>query len=346
MSNHFDPTNHNRQSKGAAGGHGGEFTEKRNSAPTATLTDELLADAPARPNAASVLTAEAIHEAHRTLSRTTSAIGRSYSLHSSYAEDMAQDAWVEILEHNERHGGVAERITQKALLNHIARTRATRYGGDVRFGLRTEDFAGRRKFREAELAFAAEHGRPMRPSEVEKLAEDVRLSFRAGNRPSIGFHKTRTQLSLDATYGDGDVETSIASTLVAEDDEIAFDETEDAAARALHAFENQHATKDDIRKELWPIVSIRVAGAPQVHRGSLDPSIAKAHKQSVTKAGGAHSIALRWLDGESTTEEDEALFAPFGDIDATERQKAVDVLTDNPRFADRLWASGLAAAQR
>lgn len=335
MTTHLDQHGHAHKPAGTS--QGGQFAAKHNSAPTSAL------EAPKR---SSELTAEAIRDAQDVLTRTARAVTRSYrGVDASTAEDVVQDSWVHLLDRDTRLEDIAQRVGEPKFLNLTARTLATRYGHDARFGLRSEDFKARRQLRAAQDEFYLKHGRNMKPSEIEAEANRIRESFKAGARPKPDFYVQTSQLSLDVTHGEGSAETSLGDTLV-HADQPGFDDQEDAAALALHDLENKNRTKDDVRKDMWRIMSTRFDGAPQPVRESLDKKAVAAHRKVVRDAGGAGALSLRWLDGEATAAESAALFAPFGELDARQQYAVFEVLDENPSMADNLWNAGMAAAAR
>lgn len=342
MSTHTDALGHARHTAGTVGGKGGQFATKTNDAPLGSLED-LAVDAPKR---SSELTTEAIRQSQQIMERTAVQMTRSFRIDQSNADDIVQDAWVLLLERDQRRGDIADRTSERAFLNLTTRNRANHYGNDRRFGLRSEEFAARRQLRALADTFHADNGRRMTPNEYAAAAAEVRMSFPAGARPKDDFYREISQLSLNVTISDTG-ETTLGDTLIGDVNERdSWDEQEDAAALALHTFENKQATKADVTKDMWRILSLRIDGAPQPVAESVDPTAVKAYRRTVKAFGGAHKLGLAWLDGESTPEQDAALFAPFGDLDNKQRQAVVDVLDSSPQFADRIWQSGLAAASR
>lgn len=342
MSTHTDQLGNARHTAGSTGGIGGQFAAKNHSAPTDTLSD-LVVETPKRSSA---LTTEAIRESQQIMERTASQIVRSYRISSDTVDDIVQDSWVHLLERDGRHGDFDERATERKFLNLTARTLATRYGNDARFGLRSEDFAARRQLRAEQAQFSAANGRKMSPLETEALAGKIRMEFPAGARPKPDFFREISQISLDVPVSSVNGNATTLGDTIEQDDALAFDDLEDEAAIALHAVENRIATKDDVRKDMWRIMSLRFDGAPQTVSGSLDARAVTNYRRLVNKSGGVHKVALNWLDGMASSEQEAALFAPFGDIDSRQRQLVVDVLDANPQFADRIWQSGLAAASQ
>lgn len=343
MNTHIDPHGHARHSAGTTGGRGGQFATKVNDAPTGSLLDEPPALAPKR---SSELTAEAIRESQQILSRTAAQITRSFRIDPTNAQDIVQDSWVHLLERDGRHGDIAARASERAFLNLTARKYGNDYGNDARFGLRSEDFRARRELRARADVFREQQGRKMTPDEYAAAADEIRMSFKAGQRPKPDFYKEISQLSLDVTISD-DGATTLGDTLESTGSD-GFDDQEDAAAIALHNLESKGQSKESIRDDIWRIMSLRAGDAPQPVAGSLTEDDVVAHRRCINRAGGAHKVALDWLDGTlpDSSPEVAALFAPFGDIDNKHRVSVVDVLDATPKYADRLWASGLASAAR
>lgn len=343
MNTHIDSLGHARHSAGTTGGRGGQFATKTNDAPASSLSDEPTTLAPKR---SSELTAEAIRESQQILTRTAAQITSSFRIDPTNAQDIVQDAWVHLLERDSRHGDIAERASERAFLNLTARKFGNNYGNDARFGLRSEDFRARRELRARADKFREEQGRKMTPDEYAAAADEVRMSYKPGQRPKPDFYKEISQLSLDVTISD-DGSTTLGDTL-SEAEAVDYDEQEHAAAVALHGLENNGQSKESIRDDIWRIMSLRTEDAPQPVAGSLTEPQVATYRRIVTRAGGAHKVALDWLDGalDADSPEAVALFAPFGALDRSQCARVVDVLDATPKYADRLWASGLASAAR
>lgn len=352
MSTLTDPTGNIRHAAGTSASRGGQFAAKHNAAPTGALLDDTSAPTSPQPTRAAILTAEAIRASQEALTRVATSVTQSYRIDATNAEDIVQDSWVHLLERDERRGDIADRVGEKSFLGLVARKYAANYGNDHRFGLRSEDFSGRRTLRAKTAEIEATTGRKMTKTEYEALADEIRESFPAGRRPRVGYHVELSQLSLDVPVSSTDPGSATLGDTLADEGGIGFhgngfDQQEDAAALALHNLENQRAAKDDIRRDMWRILSTRIDGAPQPVRGSLDATAANRAKRTVAAAGGALELATKWSYAETTPEQEEALFAPFGpDLDNAGRQGVFNVLESNPTYADRIWISGISAATR
>lgn len=333
MTTHLDQ--HGHAHKPAGSPDGGQFTTRRNDAPTSTL------GALDAPKLSSELTAEAIRGAQDVLTRTARAITRSFRIDETNAEDIVQDSWVHLMERDTRKSDIAARMSEKAFLGLTARKYGNNYGNDARFGLRSEDFRARREIRAREDAFYEANGRKFTPTERETIADEIRMSFPAGGRPRPDFYKEISQLSLDVPLSKS---VTYADTLIHED-RAGFDAQEDAAALALHTFENKQATKNDILKDMWRIMTTRHEGTPQPVPNTVSKRSARTARTVMKSSGGVHTVSLLWLDGESTQAQTDALFAPFGkNLTAMQQQQVFNILDDNPTMADNLWAASLTAA--
>ena len=313
---------------------GGQFATRDNTEPREALTA-------GRPHASRV-TVEAIRASQRTLERTARSITSSYRIDPENADDIVQDSWVHLLERAERHDDLADRLDEKAFLGLVARKYGNDYGNDARFGLRHEDFRARRMLR-ARLADLEAEGTHLNKTQIEQLAGQIRMSFPPGRRPKPDYYVEFSQLSLDAPVGGVDGEDTLGSILVAETEDEG-DETEQAAARALHYLEVGDKSVADTRKQMWGILTSRNPGTPQPVIGCITRRAANRARDIVTQGGGVHALAMKWLDGHASKDEDAALFAPFGQLDASGRNKVVDAIDEFDSRAELTWRSALSAA--
>lgn len=309
----------------------GRYTHKQNSAPAASLT------------------AEQIRSAYAALRPTAQRLVESYRYDSSTVDDIVQDVILHVLERHERKGDGAEQVSQKTLLNMYARKFTADRGHDKQFGLRSEDMRGRRELNERVAQFETAHGRKPKPSEFKEMAHEVRMSFPAGRRPKPHFYEKNVQVSLDAPVRGADGDSTLGDMIADPADPYDF-AAPDAQAReadyALHELEQRAVTRKELSRNVWAILSQR-NGAPQVVPGATSQTEAKAARKTIRSAGGAGALARSWMDGETTPEQDKALFAPFGGeaLDMHARERTCRVL-DEYGQADRIWEESLAAASR
>lgn len=310
----------------------GQFTAKNNSAPTGL-------DDPSR---------EDVARAHATIEQVAKAVSRKYRFDQQVTQDIIQDSWLDLLKRRKPLGELLQ-DSNKNQLKLITRTVASWHSVGAQHGLRHEDFQARRDLRDEEALFEDAHGRRMTKSERENAAEQIRMSRPAGRRPKPDFYIQRSTMSidapLDANDGDGRV---FADTL--ESPEPGPADEDSSAAYALWDYENSDkAVRSKIREDVWRLATESV-GAPQPRPGAItDRKHADTARKVIRDAdGGAAGAAGRWLDGEGTEDEAEALFAPFaGQVESMhDRDKVAQAVLRHPAYAQKLWESAMATASR
>lgn len=276
------------------------------------------------------------------LGKTSGAIAREWRIDPTNAEDIAQDTIKKMLESQR---DIDDQLAQKdSYFKQAARNRATKFSAAYQNGRRSEDIAAARQLAAAEAEFEAANGRRMNKRERDEEAHRVLMSFKPGQRPKDDFHRSRSTLSLDAPVN-ADGSTTLGDLIEVPEGEPRHDAVDDFAARIGHEIDNGMTTKANARRQSWRLVSIR-DGAPQVQEGVLTTGQARKFKQTVANApGGVLGLLDRWESGEATTDEERALFAPFGDdIDMRGYEKVASTLRRHPALADRLHAEAVAVA--
>ena len=200
---------------------------------------------------------------------------------------------------------------------------------------------GRRIFNEKAEQLMQELGRHLTPRERAELADRVRLSFPAGNRPIAGFEQKNVAISLDMTVGE-DGGTTLGDLIAAEETGSGYATATSKAAAANDALEEGGSYKAaDARKNIWNILA---DGGPQVAVKTISDD--REHRALVEKFGGAAAVARAWQEGE-TAEDDAvnvALFAPFGNLDERAKDQVTGILLRNTGYADKVWDSAMSAA--
>lgn len=113
-------------------------------------------------------------------------------------------------------------------------------------------------------------------------------------------------------------------------------------ADALLAISDDDAA-NPARAEMWNILADN-AGAPQAVEASMSAAACTKARAFVTADGGAAVVARQWDETGEDTPASNALFAPFGDLDGTGRERVVDLLLSNPNYADDMWGSAMTKA--
>lgn len=217
-----------------------------------------------------------------------------------------------------------------------------------------------------EQAFRNAHRRAPSREEYDTIAEEVRLSFPAGQRPHIGFQRqNHAQVSLDSPLsGDGD--TTLADTLEAPTPNLGdtgliggglgerLDSYEQAIAdwgitpikergarpkREEYGFANSN---------VWgQLAAASSAELPLPAAGTLTSTAQATLRRTIRSTpGGVPKLARDYLNGDASEAEAAPLFAPFGNLEPAARDRVAVLFTDHPEVADRLWGSAVREAGR
>ncbi|WP_143015792.1 hypothetical protein [Microbacterium sp. 77mftsu3.1] len=251
-------------------------------------------------------------------------------------DDIVGDTIVDILAQQKRG---TKHINDGAFKQFTTRAVSSRY---IDKDAHHTTLKGRRIFNERSEELMQELGRPLNPVERKALADEIRLSFAPGNRPSVGFETKNVPISLDLPVGEiGD--TTLGDLLAADESGSSYATATSKAAAANDALEEGGSFKAaDARKNIWNILAD--GNAPVVAIGSLSDD--RAHRAAVEEFGGPAAVALAWQNAE-TAEDDpvnDALFAPFGNLSDKDREDVTSLLLRNPDYAAKVWDSAMTAA--
>lgn len=251
-------------------------------------------------------------------------------------DDIVGDTILDIIGQQKRG---TTHVTDEAFQQYSTRAVSSRYMDP---NVHHTALKARRKFNEMTEEFLQANGRTMTSQERTQLADDIRLSFPAGRRPSIGYETKQTFASLDMQLGE-DGSTTLGDLIAAEEGGSGYATATSKAAAANDALEDEESSfkAADARKNIWNLLAEE---GPKVAVKSLDDD--RVHRSLVENFGGAAAVARAWQEGE-TAEEDpvnDALFAPFGTLGEKEREQVTDVLVRNTAFAEKIWDSAMTAA--
>lgn len=181
-------------------------------------------------------------------------------------------------------------------------------------------------------------GRGLKGSELDDLAEEVRLRIPSKNRPAPGYHrKFHTQPFEHGTEFDVSVDAPEAGAR--------HDPFEPGSA-GDRAFQLKQAgtKKDDMeaRRQAFVAVAER-AGAPQPIPAMLTQERAIVLRKSLADSGGVMSQVDAFRDVGEAAE----LFAPFGpDLSPKERSAIADMFEEHPNYANDLWSAAVQIATK
>lgn len=244
------------------------------------------------------------------------------------AEDAAMESIVTYLSAAASRGGHS--TNPRGYVHAGARSHAARLAD----GRTPRETAATAKWRRAVTARQGDLSRSLTVAEEDQIAEEVRLSLDAKNRPRAGYHRFVRDGSLDQhteVFGDH----GLPST--AQPSEPDFDEGS-LGDRILSGGDSAR-TK---RALLYPAMA-QYREAPMPASETIDAKSATALRKRMAESGGALKAAKAWELGDS---DGELLFAPFGDLDARRQQEVADMMTGHPAYANDLWGSALTIATK
>lgn len=217
-----------------------------------------------------------------------------------------------------------------------------------------------------------EHRTPTR-REVDRLADEIRMSFPPGRRPDEDFH-TGHRFHRDSFEAVDDTGRSMRDTFAGSEShdgstyldptaDIALDEQasrqpfdEAVEPRAMQSaellwhIEHREAsahdiTARDVKSSVYNVLA-QTTRLPLAKADSLPhrPALA-AQKTVLSHEDGATGVAEDYLAGKRT-EQTSALFAPFGQIDDERREALASFLSRSGAYGNDLWQSAVRTADR
>lgn len=282
---------------------------------------------------------------------------RNYSSQWVDHDDISQDAIIRVLDQAQRNGyinvskekkdGGRAGVISQAVVHSIVRVNHQ--------GEHHTSVSGRKVLKQRRQEKEAALGRSLTPSEVEELAEYVRMhEFPAGRRPTKGYHVHSVE-SLSTEERDEDGRLTNYGALTVEDqypsemdesDSTAIGQLADRVAAGKNSSKEEREAEGGVsvaegRKLLWGTYRQQNPDIPELRPLSVKER--NAAKRTVEEHGGAYEIAESWLDGrELPREAEEAFFSPWGsDFDTTMDQKdaVAEKIISNRSYAESLWAT-------
>lgn len=181
----------------------------------------------------------------------------------------------------------------------------------------------RAKLRQEIAKREQEEGRNLRPSEIDQLADEIRMAQPTGRRANAGYQRATSIMSWDG----------IAPDLL--------DKAMRNYAPPGHAPSSQRDQDTPSITEAWAALA---GSAPRAVPESMTAREASRSRATVAQAGGASKLAADWAAGIADEDATEALFRPFGHMTGDGRYQVFTVLRRYPSYADGLWSSAVSAA--
>lgn len=258
-------------------------------------------------------------------------------------EDLAQDAVTRSLQARNKNGSVITvayltRVTQNLIADYMHEQMGGR-----------ETYQARAGFHQLRGEIEQERGRSLTPQETAELAEQFRHDFNAtlgGHSRKVrpGYHEqqTRDVYGNDTTFEDSMWGQALLVSGGADSQPDREDTDIEDALEGLYDPSDDHRPLPEGREEatlqVWKLMK-----APSPVAGVLSERKTPVVRKTIAEAGGPCTVAREWLNGDDTPATD-ALFAPFGQLDDSEREKVCTTLTSNPAYSDDLWDNALRTA--
>lgn len=276
-------------------------------------------------------------------------------------EEVVQRMMVEFTETYFHKG----KMVDGAVVNRVARLHVGKALGDHHGkplvgsnGMAYTEFS--RRVEEIEATGAVE----LTASEKDEIAADIIDNWHdQGHKPTRGFHTYyNRESSISEVPGSYDGDDYIHPALIDPySPEVAVMESQnERAADILDSMQGAKGAKErnaiirEARANAWSIVAGH-RDVPTV-KAKLTDASRKTILSHVKNSGGAAAVAERYERGESDSAT-EALFMPFREriesngrvgwrkLSDAQMDAISDMIRSNPKMADQLWASALAAAK-
>ena len=259
---------------------------------------------------------------------------RRYGLHdhtvNGYmdSDDMTQDAVMAYLvaSQTDRPEGVALPVGVIAKRSII---RALDSGSHRSKG----DYAAMKLFDQSRMKREEHLDRPLTSSELDELAQELRMSMPASHRPGVGFHRQPATMSSLNAMPEQILDETMFQIFGGGGDSVDSDDFSNGSlgdrALQLKSQGNQVAA----RALAWDAVAEH-SGAPLCTTAPIGKRAAIRARSNVAQAGGPLSCAQSYLETGSTTDD---FFAPFGPIDVDQRRAVCETLARHEHYADDLW---------
>lgn len=252
-----------------------------------------------------------------------------------------------------------------AVVNHVANLHVKKALGDHRGKPLVGDNAmAYTEFSRRVEEIEAAEGSELSASEKDEIANDIIDNWHdQGHKPTRGFHTYyNRESSISEVPGSYDGDDYVHPALIDPySAEVAVTDAQNMRADAvLESMENASGIKErnaiirEARANAWSIVAEH-RDVPTV-KAKLNDASRKTILSHVKNSGGAAAVAERYERGESDSAT-EALFMPFRErienngrvgwrkLSDAQMDAISDMIRSNPKMADELWASALAAAK-
>jgi len=323
---------------------GGQFAAHGHTEPDVALAEE-----PPAPTNDPPTAAELFEQAQRS--------GRFWSRRLGVdAEDLCQAAMLAYCEAKASHekkqgidsaaapsGAAAE--NPRGYIHGVSRNIAAQMLNGKR---RSEDSRAQVVFREREAEAEQKLNRRLTGAEAEAIAAEISASMPPTRRPSAGFQRPRQVVPWDklTQATQKNMEHSMSTSAVeVNTQEFAAGSAGEQAEKLVD--QGGRSGFVQARRLAYDVMAEKIGGPP-VARGTVTEYSAQASRKVLADAGGVRAVVNAWRAGDTTTEQEKALFVPFK-VDGPHiaaRKSVSATLVASGAYADDVWASAMTAATR
>jgi hypothetical protein len=185
-----------------------------------------------------------------------------------------------------------------------------------------------------------ELGRSLTPTELDELAQELRMSLPVSHRPGAGFHRPTARTSSLNAMPEPILDETLFQILTSEDN-VNPDDFADGSFgdRAMQLKSNGDQVA--ARAMVWDAIAQR-SGAPLCITTPIGKRAAIRARTNVAQVGGPLSCAQSYLKTGVTSDD---FFAPFGPIDDDARRAVCETLVCHEQYADDLWRIAISQAE-
>lgn len=239
-------------------------------------------------------------------------------------------------------------LNERAYLNSLARNVALEMCGFDRNCTRQ---AHRRYEALCDLRMQ-ETGTRLTAAEEDEIAAQVIAAQPPKRRAPVGFHRKTRVVSLadEATSNAAETKRLEGHSVDGWPAEDGVEEATEAAAAAeatVALVESlvENGDRARARRLAWDALADLEGVSTRVASSSVTEGRAAAVRRVVRASGGMAVLARRYERGlVETSEQVDAIFAPYGELDDEQRDEVVALLCSHARLADDIWDSALRAA--
>lgn len=171
-------------------------------------------------------------------------------------------------------------------------------------------------------------GRSLSNTEIDAIAEEVRMDQPPRRRAFRGFHHAMRTTSAP-----------IPEDLAATDTEAVHAEFGKGTAGYRAEILAERGNIKDARDLLWDALAEQ-SGAPGLVAGGITDAQFRSARRRLINAGGVAKALKAFQSGEAV----DSLFVPFAVTSDTDREKIVDTLTQHGQLCDDIWRAAAGAA--